>query len=953
MSEQSYSLGGVWQITRDERGRGVSEGWPSHIPHEDMRSITVPGQLRQDASYATLTYSALYPGYNGYVWYYKTFPKPAVPDGHRALIEFDNAGYLVRIWLNGVFLAEHRQSEQRFSVDATAALKDGDNLLAVQCFEPKIHGEPIEGIRLENIPNGSLAYGDYDNEPVGGLLGEVRLRAVPEVYLSDVYARPDWRTGAVELNVTLNNLTGEARDVSLGASFFEYKHGLPIVSASARVTAAPGESGHVLCAAIPHFKLWSVDCPALYQAQVQTDGGAALVCRFGYKDFRVRDGYFFLNGKRIFLKSAHCSNTCEVALGMKAMGFNAIRMLNRTADPELLDLCDEIGLLMIDAPLTAWGMQDNDHCREQVFAWSEAMVRKSRGHACLAAYYMFNELRAADGVRRVEGTRLSEKVFLAGVDFLSRLRELDRDHLALINSGRWDREIMIGSLSNPGSDRWECLWGREGDGPLPEGSVYPDYVSNKGEIGMGDIHPYIRVPMNAESRQWYRTLAEDTRPVFISEEGWGSQSDPYRRYLELQEDGLPTDSIYARQYRHLCEGLERFMEENGFSGLFPFPQDFLYETFRLNGRQRQQMFDVIRSNPKICGYSLTSWCNQNEGPIEGRYVIKPELAHALQEGWAPLRWALFSTERAVYADKPFEVEAVLCNEDFLRPGTYPAVARIKGRDGIVWEKTFDAVYPAEGPAGLPPLAATVLKETVCLPAGEYVFAVRLLEGGAPFGGSLPISVLAPRPGDLPDEAACVGLEARTFEFLRARGVRPVEPDPDASPALVLVGAIPREGHDELWKTLHRCAERGSTVVFLRTEPFMDGRDVPVSRLTDIAGKDARCVYQHDWLYHMDNIHQAGPLFEGLPEASVCDMETYDRVYPSALFLDMDRADAVHCAAIGLNCFIEHNCARSLTLAEYRRGEGRFVINAFHIEEQLGRHPIADQLMLNMLACYGR
>ncbi|MBR4831019.1 MAG: Crp/Fnr family transcriptional regulator, partial [Butyrivibrio sp.] len=42
---------------------------------------------------------------------------------------------------------------------------------------------------------------------------------------------------------------------------------------------------------------------------------------------------------------------------------------------------------------------------------------------------------------------------------------------------------------------------------------------------------------------------------------------------------------------------------------------------------------VIRSNPKICGYSLTSWCDANEGPLEGRNILKPGLAHALQEGW--------------------------------------------------------------------------------------------------------------------------------------------------------------------------------------------------------------------------------------------------------------------------------------------------------------------------------
>ncbi len=954
MADRTLSLGGDWLIVRDENGAGMSGSWSSRIPAKNTLQITVPGDLPQNCSYSSLTYSRFFPGYNGYVWYYRTFPGTGpLPAGHCCLVEFDNAGYLCRVWLNGVFLAEHRQSEQRFSADATDAYRaDGENLLAVQCFEPKIHGEPIEGIRLENIPNGSLAYGDYDNEPCGGIMGEVRLRFVAAVSIGDVYAIPDPDTGRVELQVTLVNRGADACDVSLQASFHEHKHGMLITEACGTVRVSPGSAVCSLSARIPNRKLWSVDSPSLYEAQVRTGDGSEMILRFGFKDFRVRDGYFFLNGKRIFLKSAHCANSNEVAIGMKAMGFNAIRMLTRTADPELLDLCDELGLLVIDSPLTAWGMQDNEHAREQVFAWTEAMVLKSRSHPCLAAYYFFNELRAADGVKRTEGTRLSLNVFRAGVDYLPRLRELDRQHLVLLSSGRWDREIMIGSVSNPGSDQWECVWGKEGDGELPEGSTFPAFVGNKGEIGMGDIHPYVRVPLHAECRRWYRTLAEDSKPVFISEEGWGSQSDPYRRYLELQEAGLPTDSIYARQYRHLCDGLDRFFRDNGFDGIFPFPEDFLYETFRLNERQRQQMFDVIRSNPRICGYSLTSWCDANEGPLEGRNVLKPGLAHALQEGWAPLRWALFTSERAVYAGRPFEIEAVLCNEDRLRPGRYPAVARIKGPKGIVWEKRFDAEYPDRGPAGLPPLAATVLKETVTFPEGEYTFAVRLLEGGAPFGGSLPITVIAPEAQSCPESVACACTEENTARFLSAHGIAQTGIDGPA-PGVILVGVVPREGSDGIWARLRSCAEAGSTVIFLRSESFLGKRDEPVTRLTDIAGANARCVSQWDWLYHMDNIHKDCELFARLPQAPVCDMETYDLVYPATLFLDMAPADHVYCGGVGLNCFIEHNCALSLTLSEYRHGAGRFVLNAFRIEEMLGRHPIADQLLLNLLSFYGQ
>ena len=558
---------------------------------------------------------------------------------------------------------------------------------------------------------------------------------------------------------------------------------------------------------------------------------------------------------------------------------------------------------------------------------------------------MFNEMPGNDGIPEVMQGRSTRQAFLAGVDYLKRLRELDPDHLVMLNSGRWDREIYIGSISNPGSKEWEFQWGEEG---VPEEcQAKLDDVPNgtSRSQNMGDLHPYVTVPMNAYTRNWYRSLARETKPVFISEEGWGSQSDPVRRYMEILESGASKESIYARQYRRLWDGLEEFMNSNGFGELYPFTQDFVYDTFAANERQRQQMFDVIRSNPKICGYSLTSWCDANEGVLEGGNILKPGQAHALQEGWAPLRWALFSTERAVYANQPFEVEAVLCNEERLKPGTYKAIARIKGPKGIVWEKKFDAVYPEKGYGGLAPLAASVLKETVVLPAGEYTFAVRLLEGGAPYGGNLAITVLEPSVQNLPEEVSVCGVEAETIGYLKNLGVKI-----GADAKLILAGAQLSETDLE---SLKQKAEEGANVVFLRTEPFKGERNTANPKLTMLAGETARCIGIRNWLYHTDSLHIPHPVFHNLPAEPLLNMELYDDIYPSELFLDMKKADKVICASIMLNGFLENNCARSLTFSEYKAGKGCYVINALRIEQNLGKLAAADQLFLNILAEYGR
>ena len=266
MNSTTISLKGLWKIIRDPENRGRENGWMYQIPEGDVREIEIAGTLRQNERYALYTYSKVFPGYHGMVWYYTALEAPEKKEDHRCLIEFDNAGYLCRVWLNGQYLGEHRQHEQKFSMDGTEAVHwNGENLLAVQCFEPKIRGEEIEGIALAEIPNGSQAYGDYDNEPTGGIMGEVRVRMVPNVHIEDIYVRPQVKSGDVELQVTVKNSGLQTGQFDISATVFEYKHGNPVTEVKIPVTAEPGESTHMIKMHVKNHKLWDIDCPALYE----------------------------------------------------------------------------------------------------------------------------------------------------------------------------------------------------------------------------------------------------------------------------------------------------------------------------------------------------------------------------------------------------------------------------------------------------------------------------------------------------------------------------------------------------------------------------------------------------------------------------------------------------------------------------------------------------------------
>jgi hypothetical protein len=299
----------------------------------------------------------------------------------------------------------------------------------------------------------------------------------------------------------------------------------------------------------------------------------------------------------------------------------------------------------------------------------------------------------------------------------------------------------------------------------------------------------------------------------------------------------------------------------------------------------------------------------------------------------------------LYANTPFTLEAVLCNEDFLSPGTYPAEARIKGRNGIVWQKQFDAVYPKESFADLPPLAATVLKETISLPEGSYTLHLRLAEGAYPYGGELHFDVVEPKQNKLPTTVLGWGLADETKRFLVAHGVTVTE-DLTAAPSAIFVGNPENASDPTVWTRLLTLAEEGAKVVFLNPELWQKEEALPYLRT--IAGERAICQPTIDWLYHFDAVHVRHPLFDRIHDEGMLDMECFAELFPRVIFEHTKKADLTVCASIQVSS-MQH----SLTIGEYALGKGRVILNDFRIEEALGKNPYADQLLLNFVSHYGR
>ena len=177
---------------------------------------------------------------------------------------------------------------------------------------------------------------------------------------------------------------------------------------------------------------WDIDDPFLYLVRVRLEpagGGPARMkgaSRTGFRELRLRDGWFELNGRRIYLRSTHTGNHYpigqvvpqELALVRqdlvyaKAAGFNTVRFIAGPAREDQLDFCDEIGLMVYEETQASWLLGDSPRMGEHFDRSFDEMVRRDRNHPSVVIWGLLNE--TYDG-----------PVFRHAVGYLPRLRELD------------------------------------------------------------------------------------------------------------------------------------------------------------------------------------------------------------------------------------------------------------------------------------------------------------------------------------------------------------------------------------------------------------------------------------------------------------------------------------------------------------------------------------------------
>ena len=360
-----------WRFTREDSAEFIAEDyddkawqevtvphdWAIYGPfsiHNDRQNVAIT----QDGQKEAMEHAGRTGGlpFVGVGWYRLDFEAPAFEEGKCATLIFDGAMSHARVYVNGMEVGYWPYGYNSFHFDITPYIKAGEvNTLAV---------------RLKNENESSRWY------PGAGIYRNVHLVVTEDAYV------PVWGTQLTTPIVTKELAKVELRTKLItpeGADRSIYRIVTDIIDPAGEVVATNEAtlSRHdntlfeqEFDIAVP--ELWSVDNPALYYAKSKIYAGAELKdeysTRFGIRTLEIiPDEGMFINGEPAKFKGV-CNHHDLGPLGaavndaairrqiriMKEMGCNAIRTSHNMPAPELVEACDEMGMMLMLETFDEW-----------------------------------------------------------------------------------------------------------------------------------------------------------------------------------------------------------------------------------------------------------------------------------------------------------------------------------------------------------------------------------------------------------------------------------------------------------------------------------------------------------------------------------------------------------------------------------------------------------------------
>ena len=463
--EEEIALSGLGS----ERSTLFNDGWkfslsdPSGAESTSFNdgswdAVTLPHDFSISQNFTTSgeAESGFLPGGTG--WYRKSFTVPSGCDGKSVILSFDGVYQNAYVYVNGKQVGENHYGYTSFAFDISKYLVcDGltDNVIAVKV--------------VNKLPSSRWYSGS-------GIYRDVKLIVADQIHVSQngtQITTPDIENGVgtVSAKVKVANSGTSSANITVRNTLYDKKDQKVSESAETTLTVEAGSSAEASTNnVVTNPSLWSLDDPTQYYVRTEILSGGNVIdtydTAFGFRWYKfTKNTGFSLNGKNVKLNGV-CMHHDQGALGsaayydamyrqlsiLKDMGVNLIRATHNPYDEDFIDICDELGILVIEEAFDGWELAKNGNSNDfsvyfnktltgdneildgdTSMTWAEfaikSMVKRDRNDPSVILWSLGNEIDEGCSGSTANYPTIAENL-------INWIKEVDTQHPATLGSNR-------------------------------------------------------------------------------------------------------------------------------------------------------------------------------------------------------------------------------------------------------------------------------------------------------------------------------------------------------------------------------------------------------------------------------------------------------------------------------------------------------------------------------------
>lgn len=414
-----FPLDGYWKISTGKQLEfGKYNTIQSNLDNFFNDSIFIPGNWDTKNQYSQ---------YEGEAILYKEFTVPANLKNRYNFIQFDAVYETAKVFINGNYLGTHKGGYTPFEYEISDLIShDSTNYLLV-------------------IADNTYKRGAWWNW--GGISRPVKIKSFSFTRINHIHITPliNFKDSTVNINIEykIENLSSQKEKI--GIKFDFSTNDIPKQNIEVDILPSSTYQGTIQIKNLKGLKLWNIDSPNIYNAITCIYKGKTIIDshedKFGIRNIKIENNRLFINNNPIRgfgMNRVHdhraYGNTEPIDLIKKdiddiaSTGAIICRMMHAPMSPELLDYCDEKGILII-SEIPIWGKFDpnafaNNPTSKQ---WLKEMIERDYNHPSIIGWSVGNEIGADYHWSKMRMTREQYRYIASMMEYIKK--QLDNTRL--------------------------------------------------------------------------------------------------------------------------------------------------------------------------------------------------------------------------------------------------------------------------------------------------------------------------------------------------------------------------------------------------------------------------------------------------------------------------------------------------------------------------------------------